>query len=255
MRRLFLVLLCFILLLPVFGEDGEVVIDRKSSSFSFSGVLGGEDVNGSWEYSISVTTPSGALALNEVEPDSFTSEKWLDGFTLKYTSNSLCPISILLNLGPFVKEDSSGSTQEIPVRIPVKYRLSPQYEFVQGDNDWNKWPYSVSSIDFKNEYETAVEDFSDISVVETDGSAERSSQNLSFGIENAVKNNFITVNKEVEGWFGSYNISFNADVIYTLEVDFQYAGEGDVSGNDGDGWRYPDGTYVMDVYVTVECEA
>ena len=247
MRRLFLVLLCFILLLPVFGEDGEVVIDRKSSSFSFSGVLGGEDVNGSWEYSISVTTSSGALALNEVEPDSFTSEKWLDGFTLKYTSNSLCPISILLNLGPFIKEDSPDNAQDNPASIPVKYMLSPQYEFVQGDNDWNKWLYSVSKDDFVDKYGESVKKSSSLSYGNVKVDTGRSNETLFFGIKNEGHNNRITVVKGL-------GYSFYADVTYTLDVSFQYAGEGDVPGKDGTDWRYPDGTYVMDVYVTVECE-
>lgn len=248
MRRLFLVLLCFILLLPVFGEDGEVVIDRKSSSFSFSGVLGGKDEDDNWKYSISVTTSSGALALNEVEPDSFTNKKWLDGFEIKYTSNSLCPISILLNLGPFIKEDSSDSAQDSPASIPVKYSLSPQYDFVQGDNDWSKWPYSVSKEDFAGKYGQSVKDFSSLTVDNVKVDTGRSNETLIFGIENEGTNNLITVDK---GLF----YSFYADVIYSLDVDFQYAGEGDdVSGKDGTDWRYPDGTYVMDVYVTVECE-
>lgn len=247
MRRLFLVLLCFILLLPVFGEDGEVVIDRKSSSFSFSGVLGGKDEDGDWEYSISVTTSSGALALNEVEPDSFTNQNWLEGFKIKYTSNSLCPISILLNLGPFIKENSPDNAQDNPASIPVKYMLSPKYEFVQGDNDWYKWPYSVSEKDFEKKYGAAVKGFSNLSVAYADVATERVSKDLFFGIENEGTNNLITVDK---GRF----YSFHADVTYTLDVYFQYAEEGDVSGKDGTDWRYPDGTYVMDVYVTVECE-
>lgn len=247
MRRLFLVLLCFILLLPVFGEDGEVVIDRKSSSFSFSGVLGGKDEDGDWEYSISVTTPSGALALNEVEPDSFTNQKWLEGFEIKYTSNSLCPISILLNLGPFIKEDSPDNAQDNPASIPVKYMLSPKYEFVQDDNDWYKWPYSVSENDFEVKYGVSVKNSSSLSDANVKVDTGRSNETLFFGVENEGHNNLITVEK---GLF----YSFHADVTYTLDVYFQYAGEDDVSGKDGTDWRYPDGTYVMDVYVTVECE-
>lgn len=255
MRRLFLVLLCFILLLPVFGEDGDVVIDRKTSSFSFSGVLKGEEGGGDWKYNISVETPYGALASNVVDPDDFTNTSWLDGFTLEYTSNYLYPVSILLSLGPFFKQDaSSDSTQDSQSIIPVKYRLGPSYGFVQGDYSWSNDKTSVNESHFKDKYGISMTasggavDAADDQSVEVeikDGS--RVAETMSFKSNNEGLDNPI--------FYKEKGRTFYADVKYTINADFQYyAGEGEVAGNVGDDWRYPDGTYEMDVYVTVECE-
>ena len=251
MRRLFLVLICIILFLPVFGEDGEVVIDRKTSSFSFSGVLKGEEGGGDWKYNISVETPYGALASNVVDPDDFTNTSWLDGFTLEYTSNYLYPVSILLSLGPFFKQDaSSDSTQDSQSIIPVRYILGPSYGFVQGDNSWSSNKTSVDESDFSNKYEISMTESGP--GIATDGKVEveikdgnRVAETMSFKRKDGGSELISYIDK---------GHTFYADVKYTITADFQYAGEGEVAGNVGDDWRYPDGTYEMDVYVTVECE-
>ena len=249
MRRLFLVLICIILFLPVFGEDGEVVIDRKTSSFLFSGVLKGEEGGGDWKYNISVT-PYGALTSNVVDPDDFTNTSWLDGFTLEYTSNYLYPVSILLSLGPFFKQDaSSDSTQDSQSIIPVKYRLGPSYGFVQGDNSWSSNKISVNESVFSNKYE--------ISMTVSAPGIEDDGQSVAVKDGNRIAVTMSFKRKDGRSERISYTEkgdTFYADVKYTINADFQYAGEGEVAGNVGDDWRYPDGTYEMDVYVTVECE-
>lgn len=270
MKKTVLYLLLLLLIPMQLFPISENLVQKASGSFSFKAEkrppdnpFGDDEISTAWEYTISVENsadePFSHADEVEVNTDDFFGGAWMDAFVVTYSTNSLhYPLRILISMSPFIDESNAENV------IPVDYDIETSHQFVQGENSWyerdlhNGLPYgwfewTATGQNFSDKYDLKLENFAASAQDMVIGSDGYSTYEILIGLKEDDREDsvFSKISYEASDTItgsvfeATETFTFFADAEFKTNVKYKL-----VSGYSID--DYSDGTYVMNVLITME---
>lgn len=268
-KTVFYLLLLLLIPMQLFPIS-ENMVQKASGSFSFKAEkrppdnpFGDDEISTAWEYTISVENSVGEPFSHadevEVNTDEFFGGAWMDAFVVTYSTNSLhYPLRILISMSPFIDESDAGNV------IPVDYEISTSHQFVKGENSWykSKWhsvfptglfEWTATGQNFSDTYDLKLKDFAGSAhdkIIDGDG---YSTYEILIGLKEDERDDsvFSKISYEasdtIEGpvFEVTETHTFFADAEFRTNVKYKMVSECSIDD-------YSDGTYVMNVLITME---